>query len=935
MPLRSAFAVLLSLCVGVSFAGRVKLDPSMVTNEAAHGEPQQIVDEQASIPEPPSGKPQTAWTIPSQHAKTIYPASAYLDLGSERNLSSLWVYDTNGKGELVFSAGKPGSWQQVATYDCGSYQRWVEVPLAVKTRYLRLTRMDGGSNFAEIVLNEMTDAELAAAQAKKAADEKAAADKAAADAKLAAEREAGLAKAKAEVANRKTVDLGDPFGQATLVDEIDVAADNPGHLFKQAPEGTSRVETILGKPARVLPKTAKEGTHFTFRIGQYKLLKPGGSYVLEIEYPEDAPRSWIVLNGGNESSMGFHTGDTVGDAFHPKYVNNNNESVNVPLSGKYETWRMYFNLHDRFVDTAFGRGDTERPLTPDDGFTVTIAQFSADNIPASHGAAVSKIRLYEVKPVEELAAKYTLPEGLPTRHIFWREEMADNVISAGKTGTAGLADPLDWYKFKANQMQLLGMNTYTKDLLEFGAVQHWDTTPHGGNTWAYFDGKNAPLWGRIVQHMGERGFGILPYYEYSGSKGQQGLGPQRRAKPLTRDDAFTHIKWIESANADITDPDTYEDFKKMLDLTIVRERSKAKFVGAWIRPRSQLPMSFSDSTRKRFADEANNGTEITRQQLRNDPKLLASYKAWWFEKRRQFLVAMRDYLRENGVEGAIVLFTAAPGEPGVSFPTWDPIFITDSVETWQKRLSASEDEKDRKTQVLSINDVIEKGMYKDALVAEPKNWGSWEVNHASPPSDPANYKDTEGVLMSYAFNRVYTVASPEAMEMFRAPSGLAMLRYYTLNENMMFDKQDKPILGYFCVDFERAGPYCMMGEALAMANGDPRYLGYLRGRVFARGFPKYVRDFNTAFLSLPALPSERLSGVSSDAKVVVRSIKTPKSGTYFAVVNTDMGAKDAVKLKLPAGTITDAATGDPVTRGADGSAELSLYPFQLRALRVE
>ena len=53
------------------------------------------------------------------------------------------------------------------------------------------------------------------------------------------------------------------------------------------------------------------------------------------------------------------------------------------------------------------------------------------------------------------------------------------------------------------------------------------------------------------------------------------LGPQRRAKPLTRDDAFTHIKWIENANADITDPDTYVDFQKMLDLTVVNLQGKA------------------------------------------------------------------------------------------------------------------------------------------------------------------------------------------------------------------------------------------------------------------------------------------------------------------------------------------------------------------------
>ena len=61
-------------------------------------------------------------------------------------------------------------------------------------------------------------------------------------------------------------------------------------------------------------------------------------------------------------------------------------------------------------------------------------------------------------------------------------------------------------------------------------------------------------------------------------------------------------------------------------------------------------------------------------------------------------------------------------------------------------------------------------------------------------------------------------------------------------------------------DIERAGPYCMMAEALAMANGDPTMLGYLLGGNFGRGFPQYVREFNANFLALPALPSERLVG---------------------------------------------------------------------------
>ncbi len=49
------------------------------------------------------------------------------------------------------------------------------------------------------------------------------------------------------------------------------------------------------------------------------------------------------------------------------------------------------------------------------------------------------------------------------------------------------------------------------------------------------------LWAEIVELMGEYGFDVLPYYEYSGSKGYKGLGNQRRSRPLTRDDAYTHI----------------------------------------------------------------------------------------------------------------------------------------------------------------------------------------------------------------------------------------------------------------------------------------------------------------------------------------------------------------------------------------------------------
>jgi hypothetical protein len=907
---------------------RVRLDPSMVVNESDQGDPAAIVDEQDQIIGPPAGNPGQTWQVPSRVWREQGQASAYIDLGRERNVSTLWIYDTNGKGDLVISAGEPGNWREVTTYDCGKYRVWVPITMDLTTRYIRFTKMDQGANFSEIAVYEYTPEAYQAMVERKAAEEKAR-----------QEREAALAKAQEEMRRRPLVEVGEPFGKLYLIDEVDCTTDGAEHMFSESPAGVSRVETILGKRARVLQKTEGEAAYISYRLGRMKMLEPGMTYVLEVEYPEDAPRSYIVMNGGDETGRGFHTGPTFGDALHPKYVNNNNESIDTPLSGKYETWNLMFQLHDRTPNRDFIRGPATRPLTAEEGFTVTIAQFSARDIPASHGAAVSRIRLLAVPDPSVFDMTYQLPEGLPHRHLFWREEMSDGVVGyePEKEQGGGLADPIDWWRFKRDRMKFLGMNTFTKDLLEFGACQHWDSSEYGGNRWVYFNVKAKDTWSHIVALMGEAGFNVLPYYEYSGSKGSAGLGPQRRAKPLTRDDGYSHIRWIESANADITDPDTYEDFKKMLDLTILRHTDKARFVGAWLRPRAQLPMSFADPTRARFAAEANNGVSITRAQLIDDPALLERYKAWWYTKRRDFLIAMRDYLRENGVNDAIMLYTTSPSEPGVSFRSWEPTIVTDNPSFWRNKLTEPLYMKgENAIRPIDLQEVVSGNLYLKAQLEEPLTWGGWEVNHGSPPSDPHNYKNVEGVMLTHAFNRLYTVIDPDSFDAFRNETGLAIVRHYTLNENMMFDKEDKAKLGYFVADVERAGPFSMLAEAHAMAHGDPTHIAYLVGSNFNRGFPRYARDFNAAFLSLPALPSTRLPDVTSDAEVVVRAIRTPTHGTYLIVVNTGFTDKTDVAITLPvAGDVTDAPTGAPISVSPGRTIVLSLYPCQLRALRIQ
>ena len=724
-----------------------------------------------------------------------------------------------------------------------------------------------------------------------------------------------------------------PFGPVALVDEIDCAGANSDHGFADDPAGASSTATILGASCRILRPIAKQASYLTYRIGRGKGLRAGAPYVLAVEYPEDAPRSIIVINTGNETSRGFHTGLTVGDALHAKYVDSLCESLNVPLSGRWEQWTLLMRLHDRFPAKGLPRGGITRALQPADGFDVTFCQFSAPNDPLSAGIAVRRIRLYQILEPDRLTQPLRLPPAdLPHRRLFWREEMADGVIGDGKKGAeGGFNDPLDWYRHKAELMRFLGMNTYTKDLLEFGACQGWDPSPYGGNTWVYFNAAQAPLWTRIVELMGSYGFDVLPYYEYAGSKGEHGLGPQRRCQPLTRDDAYTHISWVESANADLTDPETLTDFRKMLDLTILRLKDKASFAGLWLRPRSQLPVSFSDAARQRFAREANAGTLVTRAQLRADKTLYGRYLDWWELRRRDFLTAARDYLRTNGVPNALVLYTGCPGEPGVGFVDWEPRFVTDQPERWRSVFAKAA----KATTLLTPAEVAARGLYLDGLLAPGLTWGGWEVQHARPADDPAHYAGTDGVLFSHAFNRLYTVLSPKTFEAYRGPAGLALVRHYALNENMMTDAADKEMVGYFVANIERAGPTCMLAEVTAMAEGDPTLIGYLVGSNFGRDFPQYVRAFNANFLALPALPSRRLPDASSDPAVVVRAIDAGRHGTYLAVCNTAWQDRKGVRVRLPAaGPVAALVSGDALPRAGD-TVTLDLGPCQLLALRID
>ncbi len=746
------------------------------------------------------------------------------------------------------------------------------------------------------------------------------------------------------------------FDQLPVVAEIDTATQAPVYEF---PAGASVVTNLLGQPARVLPM-GDSAKVMAWVIGKNSDLKPGGAYVLSIEFPDDVPRGIFVANRGADLVRGFATGSATGDA-RRQYTQPSLESLNYPQSGTWQRFRTIFVLHERFQGLRAQRdpGVGGRPFTPKDGFHVLIFQTQHLNDPRSQGAAVGKIRLHAVPRLEALWPQVEFPPaGLPRRHVFYREEMGDEPISGRAAEDRACADPVAWYVNKARVSRALAFNTFTRDLLEFGFNQGWDS---GDPRWVL--NAQPPLvesWDRLLPRLGALGLEVLPYYEYKGGIGQSearapSLGWQRRAEKLYHglpNTNYTGIWWVESHNADLTDPDTLADAKRVLDRTILKHKAEARFVGAWLRTRgNHLPISFAEAALARYRAASNApAAAVTRETLRasyeGDRKLYDGYVDWWLQQRARFLESLQSYLaRGLGETNVNLLFTPWPGEPvpllrdPKSGPAGHPVQITTDDPAWWEALARQQSGESWFRWALvptSFKTVTEGGYYARSLnfrppISNPPERA--EEYHAAPNGDPERYRAAPHVMLTYPVGRLFTVADSALLESYRSQAGMSVVHHYTLNEDNPSDHGFPGpfggLVGYACVDVDRAGPHALLQEARAVALADPINIGWLCGSIYSTGFPEYVRRFNQTYLALPALPSRLLPGAASDPEVVVREIRTATQGNWYAVVNTALVGKTGVKIALPTkGPVRDLV--DSVKRSGP-VLNLDLDPGELRS----
>lgn len=128
------------------FTSQIALSSDMLINECAMGNASFIVDEQ-HLP-----VPKTKWSIDSDK-QWIYPISVVIDLGVVHQLTAIHFYDTNGKGLIRVSGGKPFRWTQYFSEELSLYNAWNTQPLSAVTQFIRIEILSPESNFNEIILS--------------------------------------------------------------------------------------------------------------------------------------------------------------------------------------------------------------------------------------------------------------------------------------------------------------------------------------------------------------------------------------------------------------------------------------------------------------------------------------------------------------------------------------------------------------------------------------------------------------------------------------------------------------------------------------------------------------------------------------------------------------------------------------------------------------
>jgi hypothetical protein len=684
------------------------------------------------------------------------------------------------------------------------------------------------------------------------------------------------------------------YGRLRLVDVIDTATATGRDEHPYVQSGFNREQNRMtpGSPVdvqvhEILGRQARESSYgwFAYRIGRGGL-KPHGTYLLRIEYPEDKPRfaPIEIQIGQNYSDVGWKNGVGANDPYD-----------NWPLSG---TWRS-FDVVVPLDDETMGSGGTGSARAEHGFWVYFINKVRHDGAYAMYegGPAVGRIRLYELDPVAD-APRIHLPQGLPQRILAmdWERqpdsEPADMVRYARLMGYNAISPVILKWHFQNFAEPLDGYDTVGVDAQGYWTRRRYDAT-QGIHAIPAVPGVPSPHQ-RYLQATHGSGVAYIPRIEWGGSLD---LPTDARAIDATGKPAKP-VRFAEWCG-NILAPAAWDDLKRYVDMLIGGHASEnPQLLGVHWRSRcDRTPISYGPRDLELFAAETGtalpSGNHAQRVAWASGAGR-AQYDTWWHRKRAAFHIRLSELLRSYRPDLRLWYFNWDMDKFGLIDPditSW--AFLSTVFKTGPTGGRAAYELDRRRRAGYTAADYIE--------VLRSGNLGNAfkGLNRADLGLRPELYREAPGIELFAPANYRCYADKPAYLNYFRTAEGVAVSNVVSYDEVGARSINPK----YEGNMISPAGPACSMAlELLAWFHSDARTLNYT-AYTYGRGFADAHRRFAQAYLALPALPGHVVDQPSATLRI--RRYDTVQ-GIYVGVANA--GFADAtVSVPLP-GTWTSAPT---------------------------
>ena len=665
---------------------------------------------------------------------------------------------------------------------------------------------------------------------------------------------------------------------------------------------SSEITNIFGGRGRIV---TQDRGYISYILGvNLKLNMP---YLLEIEYPEDAPRTIAVSVNGGTYSPCVQSGHTLPYQEPSQFV----EQLQLPLNGDVNKMR--------FIVWA---GDDEIR----NGFNVAIADPGDVNAPFSKKPLVLRINLYSFLTIAVPQMKEHFPKEY--QRYVWTE--GEQMMGRDGVSFAPVLNSL-FYGLNSFSPLILAWNSHAGSngtvlfptehytisyKTEINGVEYMSDRKEDNSKRKNYIGAAADL----ARYLKMR---IFPRIEYGGSdklKGKFAVGP----------DGQPYQPYIYDSNSaplfdsvDVTYDGVLEDcvgiIKEMVKA--VPADSRANFENLIMRQRANFtPISYSDNALKLYAQEK--GLSVPENGLRDEVvmKRQDDYKVWYQNKKYAFFAKVNEaYNSLLNKKGSLIYYNwRKGGMPYEGLYYYDPAAWTEI-----KRVRALPVEGFPLPTITSeqLSGAVSKWTNdEDALLRDVFNYG---LNPVCP---------VFGTLAATAQNY---------HDLFRKDqNSLDLVVKITPNvqsKTLVLDCKKVPSMAGQTM--YRSREYSMYDPLLAFVYANPRYLAFEQSHQSCFPFAETTRRFMMNYLSLPLVPFGEVKQAEGTPLNVYLGVYN--GSPYIAVANQTLKPVSA-RVSLPlAGVkqlrplVTKEKRQPYFVKEDTIEVDLTLQPMELRSFKAE